>query len=290
MASESADGDSPEGDRESARQWFIDLIGLGEPFDLTEVALAIALEERPEIDLDDSRDSLQELITNYREVRQTTGPASTRDEARLLCRFLAEEQGYQGNQDEYYDPDNSFLDQVLERRMGIPISLALLYLHVGRGVGLDIQGIGFPGHFLVRVMVDGEAVLIDPFAGKLVAEAELRQLLDRLQGPEAELEDRFSQPISTKEFVLRMLNNLIAIYQQRSDHPRLLGCCDRLLLVDPDNTQALLLRIGVYQQLKMRPLALAELGRLRGKVANPEFRQHIERMMLEIDLDQESMQ
>lgn len=290
MASESADSDLSGDDQESARQRFADLIGQGEPFDLTEVALAIALEERPEIDLNDSRDSLQGLTSTYREVRQTTGPVSARDEARLLCRFLAEEQGYLGNPDEYYDPDNSFLDQVLERRMGIPISLALLYLHVGHGVGLDIQGIGFPGHFLVRVMVEGEAALIDSFAGKLVADADLQQLLARQQGPDAELEERFSQPISTKEFVLRMLNNLVAIYQQRGDAPRLLGCCDRLLLVDPDNTQALLLRIGVYQQLRMRPLALAELARLRAQVANPEFRQRIERMMLEIDLDQESMQ
>jgi len=273
-----------------ARRRFSRLIGAAEPIDLTEIALAIAQEERPELELAACRESLRELVDSYREIRRVTGPTSARDEARLLCRFLAEEQGYLGNDEDYYDPDNSYLDQLLERRMGIPISLALLYLHVGRGVGLEVEGIGFPGHFLVAVVVGGARSLIDPFAGRLVTDSGLRELLDQSQGPKLLLQDHFSQPISNRELVLRMLNNLKAIYHRRGDYPRLLACCDRILLLQPDNTNELLQRVVVYQKLDQQALALAELGRLRITVANPEFRQRLEQMMLAIDIEQGPLQ
>ena len=273
-------------DARLARRRFARLVETTDPINVTEVALAIAQEERPQLELARCRENLRELVDSYQEIRLETGPVSARDEARLLCRFLAEEQGYMGNEEEYYDPDNSYLDQVLERRMGIPISLALIYLHVGRGVGLDIQGIGFPGHFLVAVVVDDGRELIDPFTGRLVTDSGLQQLLDRLQQPAVELAERFTQPISGREFVMRVLNNLRAIYQQQADYPRLLACCDRILLLEPHNTHELLQRVTVYQRLNHNALALTELTRLRASATNPAFRLRLEQMMLEMDADQ----
>ncbi|MDF1819015.1 MAG: tetratricopeptide repeat protein [Immundisolibacteraceae bacterium] len=273
-----------------ARRRFARLVEAGEPLDLTEIALTIAQEERPDLELAACRESLRELVESYREIRDSVGPTSARDEARLLCRFLAEEQGYQGNSEEYYDPDNSYIDQVLERRMGIPITLALLYIHVGRGVGLQVEGVGFPGHFLVAVEVGSERSLIDPFSGRLVTETGLRELLDQHQGPAVPLQDDFSQPITGREMVLRMLNNLKGVYHQHGDYPRLLACCDRILLLEPNDVNLLLQRIAVYQRLQQPGLALAELGRLRAKVGNAEFRQRLEQMMLAIEIDKTPLQ
>ncbi len=273
-----------------ARRRFSRLVEAGEPLDLTEIALTIAQEERPDLELAACRESLRELVESYREIRDSVGPTSARDEARLLCRFLAEEQGYQGNSEEYYDPDNSYIDQVLERRMGIPITLALLYIHVGCGVGLQVEGVGFPGHFLVAVVAGSERSLIDPFSGCLVTETGLRELLDQHQGPAVPLQDDFSQPITGREMVLRMLNNLKGVYHQRGDYPRLLACCDRILLLEPNDVNLLLQRIAVYQRLQQPGLALAELGRLRAKAGNAEFRQRLEQMMLAIEIDKAPLQ
>ena len=273
-----------------ARRRFSRLVGAEEPLDLTEIALTIAQEERPELELAACRESLRELVESYREIRNSIGPTSARDEARLLCRFLAEEQGYQGNSEEYYDPDNSYIDQVLERRMGIPITLALLYMHVGRGVGLQVEGVGFPGHFLVAVVAASERSLIDPFSGRLVTQEGLRELLDQHQGPGVPLQDYFSQPITNRELVLRMLNNLKGVYHQLGDYPRLLACCDRILLLEPDDVNQLLQRVAVYQQLEQHSLALAELGRLRATAVDSEFRQRLEQMMLAIEIDKAPLQ
>ncbi|MEL0081973.1 MAG: tetratricopeptide repeat protein [Gammaproteobacteria bacterium] len=288
MTADSKKASSVDGDQLIAaqvqliRQRFARLIA-ETPIAITETALAIAQEERPELELAGCREDLQQLVDSYQQIRRQVGPVTVRDEARLLCRFIAEEQGFQGNNDDYYDPDNSYLDQLLERRMGIPISLALLYLHVGRGQGLQVEGIGFPGHFLVAVVVGEERALIDPFVGCLLSDTRLRHLLEQQQGPGAELQERFLRPVSARELILRLLGNLRSIYHQQGDYPRLLACCDRMLLIDPDNLELLLDRVGAYQRLHQPAMALAELARLRTLAPTDDYRRQLERLMLEID-------
>ena len=258
--------------------------------DLTEIALAIAQQERPALDLVESRAALAELVSGFQQLLSGGESTSAVDSARLLSRFLCEQQGFAGNEDEYYDPDNSYLDRLLQLRRGIPISLALLYIHVGRAAGLDLQGVGFPGHFLVGVYQQGEQALIDPFAGRLVTETGLLALLKQQRGEMAVLDDTFTRPVSASEILLRMINNLRAIYQQQGDHHRVLVCCNQILTIDPENPQELFQRIAIYRQLDQKQLALIELARLRDRVDNTLFRQRIESMMLEIDVDPGSIQ
>ena len=258
--------------------------------DLTEIALAMAQYNRPALDLAESRDALADLVSGFQQVLAVQKLRSATDTARYLCRFLFEQQGFGGNQEDYYDPENSYLDRLLHLRRGIPISLALLYIHIGRKVGLDVQGIGFPGHFLIGVYQDDERALIDPFGGRLVTQAGLLQLLKQQRGEQAVLEDVFLRPASASDIVLRMINNLRAIYQQQGDHQRVLTCCDQILMVDPENPQELFQRIAIYLQLDQKQLALVELGRLRGKVDDDRFRQRIESMMLDIDVGPGALQ
>ena len=258
--------------------------------DLTEIALAIAQQDRPALDLVESREALADLVSGFQELLLGNKLVSAVETARLLCRFLFEQQGFAGNEEQYYDPDNSYLDRLLQLRRGIPISLALLYIHVGRAAGLNVQGIGFPGHFLVGVYQQGEQALIDPFVGRLVTETGLLALLKQQRGETAVLNDTDTTPVAAGEILLRMINNLRAIYQQQGDYQRVLVCCNQILTIDPENPQELFQRIAIYKQLDQKQLAMIELARLRDKVDNTLFRQRIESMMLEIDVDPGSIQ
>ena len=271
--------------RELARKRFQRLAENLKLEDLTEIALAMSQQNRPGLDLAESREALADLVSGFQQMIAAQKPSSAKDYARNLCHFLYEQQGFAGNQEAYYDPDNSYLDRLLHLRRGIPISLALLYIHIGRKVGLDVQGIGFPGHFLIGVYQDDERALLDPFAGRLITQVGLLELLKQQRGAAAVLDETLLQPASASDIVIRMVNNLRAIYQQQGDHQRQLSCCDQILMIDPENPQELFQRIAIYLQLEQKQLALMELGRLRGKVDDDNFKQRIESMMLEIDID-----
>ena len=273
------------GVRGIAGQRFQRLVENIELQDLAEIALAIAQQDRPELDLAQSRETLTELASDFQEMVAQKESNSSVDHARNLCGFIFEKHGFHGNDEEYYDPDNSYLDRLLNLRRGIPISLALLYIHIGRTAGLDVQGIGFPGHFLVGVYQESECTLIDPFAGRVVTSAGLTDLLRQQRGDSAVIDEAHTQPVAARDIVLRLINNLRAIYQQRGDHQRVLICCDQIIMIDPENPQELFQRITIYLQLERRQLALMELNRLRDKVDNSPFRQRIEAMMLEIDFE-----
>jgi regulator of sirC expression with transglutaminase-like and TPR domain len=157
-------------------------------------------------------------------------------EIRALNRVLFQELGFRGNDDDYYDPRNSFLHQVLERRVGIPITLSVLYMEVARRAGVHVAGVSFPGHFLVRYDRDDSAVIIDPFRMGVTLDAgELESLLKRARGPEAELTADSLAPASKREILLRMLTNLAHIYREREDAPRMLQVVERMYVLDPEN-------------------------------------------------------
>src|SRR6185503_2664519 len=137
--------------------------------------------------------------------------------ARALAATLYGDLGFHGNAVEYYDPRNSFLAEVLDRRVGIPITLSVLYLEVARRLGVPAAGVGFPGHFLVRIDGTGDPLsnplILDPFAGGTALDrAGLAALLVRASGPDARLEDVSLTPTSKRAILVRMLNNLAGIY------------------------------------------------------------------------------
>jgi regulator of sirC expression with transglutaminase-like and TPR domain len=156
--------------------------------------------------------------------------------ARVISDWLFDRMGFAGNLDDYYDPRNSFLCEVIDRRMGIPISLSVLYLEVARRVGVLAQGVNFPGHFLVRVAIEDAWLFLDPYSGgRSLTPADLEQLLRKTTTPTAVLEPSVIAAASKRQIVARMLVNLAGIYGRNGDLPRSLDVLERLAILEPQN-------------------------------------------------------
>jgi regulator of sirC expression with transglutaminase-like and TPR domain len=209
---------------------FRDLVGLREDaLDLGLGALLIARVEHPTLSLSHSLLRLDQLAT-------ASGVARVQDPLKALHRlreFLFEEEGFRGNADEYYDPRNSCLNDVLGRRLGIPITLSLVVMEVGRRVGLDVVGVGLPGHFVVRAQVGTEPVLLDPFDGGAVLTHErAASLVARALGRQVPLTEAHFAPCGKRQILTRMLMNLRGIYCRRAEWDKALAIFDRLLVLD----------------------------------------------------------
>ncbi len=157
--------------------------------------------------------------------------------ARAVVGALFQSGGFRGNADDYYDPRNSFLQHVLARRTGIPITLSVVFLEVARRIGVTAAGVGFPGHFLVRVDEPGQAPLIlDPFhGGAELDEAALVALHRKISGAELALSPALLAPMPRRKILARMLHNLAGIYGARGDWFISLEVLERLALVEGDN-------------------------------------------------------
>jgi regulator of sirC expression with transglutaminase-like and TPR domain len=188
------------------------------------------------------------------------GVSGERHRVERFNRFLFVEQRFTGNRAEYYDPRNSYLNEVLDRRSGIPITLSLVYTEVGRRAGLPVFGIAFPGHFLVKYL-GSEELLIDAFHATLVTRQECEERLRALQGAAAQLDTRLLRPATPKEILVRMLRNLKHIYAQKGDWSRALQCCDGILTVLPETAEELRDRGMVYHRLECFAAALADFER-----------------------------
>jgi len=224
--------------------------------DLEWGAIWIAAEEYPQLDADAVRAELDRLGEAAREKLEGAGDDAGRVER--LNRYLFEEEGFAGA-NEYYDPRNSYLNEVLERRCGIPITLALVYIGVGRRAGLDVRGIPFPGHFLVRCG-GREQRIVDAFHGRTLSTRECELRLAAALGPAARLEPEILlRDATAREILVRMLSNLRGIFAERGDAERLLACCDRVVLLTPRDPLALRDRALVYQQLGWLAPAIADL-------------------------------
>lgn len=182
-----------------------------------------------------------------------------------INQYLFDELGYAGNHDQYYDPRNSYLNEVLERRLGIPISLALVQMEVARRLDMPLDGVSFPGHFLVRLPVDDGMLVMDPFnRGRPLDAEELRERVQpHLAG--ARIDDQalheLLNPASHRAILVRMLRNLQTVYAERSDWARAVRCTDRVLKLAPDNPDALRDRGLGYLQLEHRHGARTDLAR-----------------------------
>jgi regulator of sirC expression with transglutaminase-like and TPR domain len=203
---------------------------------LAPAALTIARVEYPALD------ALPYLHRLERMGEAAAGRLERRTDARLDARiavlnaYLYEELGFSGNRDRYDDPRNSFLNEVLDRRTGIPISLAVIYIEIGRRAGLELEGINFPGHFLVRALADGGAddLIIDPFhSGALLSEIDCRQLLRQHLGEESAYDRALLATATRQQIVVRMLVNLKRLYVRMRSFPQARFIANLLLAVDP---------------------------------------------------------
>jgi regulator of sirC expression with transglutaminase-like and TPR domain len=226
---------------------------------LDEAALAIAAEEYPGLDAAAylaRLDALGALVRHRaREPRRAAG------RLRALCDVLFEELGFRGNGESYYDPRNSFLNEVLERRLGIPISLSVLLMEVGRRAGLPLQGVGLPRHFLVKLRPEaGPEVFIDAFDGGALLSRD--ECAARFRGgPTAqELHPRWFEAVTPRQILGRMLQNLKRIYVEQGDDVRAYWVVDRLVLVAPEAAEELRDRGLVSARLGLRPAAARDLA------------------------------
>jgi regulator of sirC expression with transglutaminase-like and TPR domain len=221
------------GDR--ARERFAQIVdGPEAGIDVAEAALWIAAEARPGLDVAAYRARLAALAERAR--LGFAGAGSGVERARSLTRFLHDEVGLRGNRDDYYDPCNSYLCDVLDRGLGIPITLSIAWIDVARRLGLRAEGVAFPGHFLVLVEPEEPEpeVVVDPFFGRLPSERECRALLAQAFGGGAAWRPELLAAARPREILARLLRNLLAIHARRGELASALACCDRIALVDPD--------------------------------------------------------
>jgi regulator of sirC expression with transglutaminase-like and TPR domain len=207
-----------------------------EQIDLGRAALAIAQEEYPSLQVEDYLARLEQLAAMAR--GRSAGESTPYRLIACLNHVLFTQEGYRGNRDDYYDPRNSFLNDVIERRKGIPITLSVLYIEIARRVELKLHGIGFPGHFLVKYVGDEGEIIVDPFDnGEVRTPEELQEMLDRLYGGKVAFHSDFLAPVSNRDIVQRMLNNLKLIYLRQEDFAKALSTAERLVILDPTSAQ-----------------------------------------------------
>lgn len=224
--------------------------------DLLEGALLVASMERPDLSTEVQQRRLDELAAA---VRPRVAPGAPAPETlTALLDVLYRELGFRGNTGDYYDPDNSLLDAVLARRTGIPISLAVVLVAVAARLGTRLEGVPFPGHFLVRCVGPSSALFVDPFVGRLIERDELLAFARRAFGRDVPLRPIWLEPASPRMVLFRMLTNLRAIYAQRGDRERLARVVERLVLLSPtDELRAELERLGGSTLWPSGPVASA---------------------------------
>lgn len=203
--------------------------------DLAPAALAIARVEYPALDAEPYLDLIDDMGNNAS--RRLAGVTGTSSEAiGLLNEYLFEEEGFSGNRENYEDPRNSFLNEVLDRRRGIPITLAVIYMEVARRAGVEVTGVNFPGHFLLRAgsPLGADDLIIDPFhGGAMLSEFDCRQLLRSHVGDEAAFDGSLLAPATRHDIVMRMLVNLKRLYVRMRSFPQARFVSTLLLTVNP---------------------------------------------------------
>jgi len=199
--------------------------------DLARAALVIAKSEYPGLDVDLYLGKLAALADGA----QSERPADPLGRLHRLREYLFEEQGFAGNANDYFDPRNSYLNDVLDRRLGIPITLSLVLIEAGRRLGLQMEGIGLPGHFVTGARVGGEHVLLDAFNGGTILTGEAcGDLVARAVGQPIDLTVQQFVPVSKRQFLIRMLANLKGIFWRQEAWQKVVTVIDRLLVLAPD--------------------------------------------------------
>lgn len=216
--------------------------------DLAKAALYIAQEEYPNLDIATYLNALDVMATEVEE-RLPVERYPLRI-IQSLNQYLYDELGFTGNTSDYYDPRNSFLNEVIDRRSGIPITLSLVYLEVARRLDFPMVGIGMPGHFLIRPDFQDVGIFVDAFnRGEILFESDCEERLAQIYGHPVQLQPSFTKAVSPRQLLTRMLTNLKLIYLNRQDLPKALAVVERILLLFPDAVMERRDRGLLYYQL-----------------------------------------
>ena len=232
-----------------------------ENFSLAEACLLIAQDASPDLDVEHYLARIDALAGTVK--RRLSSDAYTEQKVVVLNRYLFNELGFRGNLGDYFDPRNSYLDQVLERRTGVPITLSILYMEVGQRLGLRLQGVSFPGHFLVKLRVTGGQLVIDPFCGgEAQSESDLRARLAQVM-PQREADTLplppFLEAATPRQILARVLRNLKGIYLQSEEAQNTLKVMQRMVMVAPHAAEEVRDRGLAYYRLDCFRAALADL-------------------------------
>ena len=221
-----------------------------ENINLARAALMVAREEYPQLSEERYLGRLDLLAEEARDrLDDENAPLMVLQE---LLNSLFNRSGFRGNREAYYDPRNSFLNDVLDRGLGIPLTLGIVVLEVGWRLGLPLEGVNFPGHFLVRFKGDAIDLLIDPYDGGAVRfEDEAQELLDRVYGGMIRVQESFLKAATKREMLVRLLMNLKSLYLNVRDHGKALAAVERILLIRP-------ISVG---EIRDKGVILARLGR-----------------------------
>ncbi|WP_299490842.1 tetratricopeptide repeat protein [Acaryochloris sp. IP29b_bin.137] len=218
--------------------------------DLALAALYIAQEEYPTLDISAYLNKLNTMAMAVEE--QLAAEAYPLKVLQTINRYLYEDLGFTGNTQCYYDPRNSFLNDVMDRRLGIPITLSLVYMEVARRVGFPMVGINFPGHFLIRPDRGDMSIHVDPFfQGELLFEQDCCDRITQVFGQPMDLRPEFFAVVSPQQFLIRLLTNLKQIYLNENQLEKCLGASEQILLVDPK----------YYRELRDRGILYYHVGR-----------------------------
>lgn len=234
--------------------YFSTLVARDDHFPLLEAAVCIAQDEYPELDAQQVLGQVDQLLARLK--RRLPADAAPLQRLRMLNQFFYRDLGFGGNVNHYHDPDNSYLHAMLRTRRGIPISLAVLWMELAQGLALPVQGVGFPGHFLIKIQLPRGLAVLDPFTGQSLSRDELTERLEPYQPP-GDRQDGFDAPLGLylqaarpRDIIARMLRNLKDIHRTQEDWPRLLAVQNRLIVLLPE----------AWSEYRDRGLVHAELG------------------------------
>jgi regulator of sirC expression with transglutaminase-like and TPR domain len=259
-----------------ARHIFAELACLDESvFALDRAALAVGLEEYPNLQ---TEIYLRKLDTFAARTEVLIGSDRTpMNVLNSLNEVLFVQEGLRGNSEDYYDPRNSYLNEVLDRKQGIPISLSLIYVEVARRIGFQIEGVGFPGHFIVKHGAHDREILIDPFnQGRILTRRDCQELLDPIYGGSLSVQPAFLQPMEKKAIISRLLFNLKGIYYQKEEYQKALAVVERILMLNPGTPSEIRDRGLLYMQTSLFAKALADLESYLQHASAPEDSSYIQ--------------
>jgi regulator of sirC expression with transglutaminase-like and TPR domain len=234
-----------------------------EDVSLAEGALWIAASEYPGLAIDDYLACLHDMAAKLR--GRLRADIAIADKLMALNHYLFDELGFSGNSDDFYDPRNSFLNEVIERRVGIPITLGVIYIEIGRRIGLGLHGVSFPGHFLVKCALRDGVVVLDPYSRGVSLDADELQQRLRAAGSPGDVDGAILAHLlgaaSNKEVLGRMLRNLKGIYVERADWLRALSASERVIALLPDDAgEEYRDRAGIYLKLDCIRAALGDFN------------------------------
>jgi regulator of sirC expression with transglutaminase-like and TPR domain len=255
-----------------------------EQINLAKAALDIAQEEYPDLDPDEYLNALDTMAAEVQE--RLPAQRYPLRVIQTINQYLYDDLGFTGNNENYYDPRNSFLNDVIDRRTGIPIALALVYLEIARRIDFPMVGVGMPGHFLIRPQFEDVGIFVDAFhRGEILFEQDCRDRLAKIYQQSVQLQATFVEPVSSRRFLTRMLTNLKMIYLNRQELQKALATVERILLLFPDAPMELRDRGLLYFQMGRWSEASQDLNIYLAMLPNAEDADVIRQLLTQIEQD-----